>query len=203
MKEEKFIPKKLIDVYKFVYSRIVFKKQSIRDIWKHTFKELDKNTKNVCNLKEVQFSLRRAKYSYVHFFRMRIRSPDFLAKLLLLPYKQAQSQFYLIMQSIPSPLISNNAEPIEYGFIGNIPNDPIKRFALFHWNNMRLMYDFIFKSEGDICTFGENCPFFESCDYSFTPSLKPETPPYCNFTQYSRSFGLYLHQIKLKTEKSF
>ena len=52
--------------------------------------------------------------------------------------------------ALAKTLISNNAEPIEYGFIGNIPNDPIKRFALFHWNNMRLMYDFIFKSEGDI-----------------------------------------------------
>ena len=59
---------------------------------------------------------------------------------------------------------------------------------------------YIFDSEGDVCPFCDSCPFENDCDYIFEPYNKPKKHPFCNFLQYSQSFGLYKHKVIIKRQ---
>lgn len=198
MQSVHFNPQNVSEVYSFIYSEIKFKHMSLYSIWKKTFTQFNKNLKNICNFKEIEYAKRQTINSYSLFFRKRITTPEFLANMLYQTPAIARSNYNQLMMSTYSPVILNTNN--FSGFMGIPPTNQTDYYSIFHWNNVRLMYKYIFDSEGDVCPFCDSCPFENDCDYIFEPYNKPKKHPFCNFLQYSQSFGLYKHKVIIKRQ---
>lgn len=214
MIQSQFIPNTALDIYNFFRANYINSYNYISD-WGEIFSLTIRKVNDIINVKQLDYAAEWTLKLITHYNTLRKTTPDFFSEII--KFKTPKKRLLLFLHYLnqdTSPLIFNN---------NNIPaciGSPLlseeQSSSLLYWYHMSLMFIYVFKNN-------KTCPFTickEKCKYRNKPYNKKvlnenlfnkilvkvlfilynkfglffNIQP-CLFTNFSRSFGLYKHEI--------
>lgn len=185
-----YIPNSIPELYNYCYNSLMLEGIPLINIWTTTFNEARNNIINSCNFADIEFAGKWIEKTINFYEQYRLNLPYFLSLPLSLSPKDTLYRMCLLMTLNISPIITNLNN--EYCVLSKQPLSLEENNALFHFMEVQSMNEFVFETDGDICTFDRFCKDYATCPYCLTnPLQKPLIDgQVCIFQRNAISYGL-------------
>lgn len=192
MKEKRFSPHSVSDVYNFVYNTISFENTSLKKIYEKAISKAKESIKKVVipGFENARDWLHK---TIDYYYDKRDKNISFLSNILSENPSNTRNNFYYLVINNMSPLFYNNSYDFQIVTNKFLPTNG--KDDLMYWYYMERMYNYVFIQKNRICPYKEFCNYHNSnlCIYDNNPLRKTNTN--CLFDQYKKVFNLQSRNV--------